>query len=188
MPDARMSSATPGDDVQESERPGAFDRLVVGMNALGSFWVLLLVLLVTSDALGRTFLNHPIQGTHEMIQISVVGIVFMQLADTIRTGRLTRSDSVLGILSEKRPRLAAALQCAFHLLGAAFMGIGLWGSVPLLREAIERGSYIGNEGIFTAPVWPVKTIIVMGLAVCLIQFLRLAIASFRQARERRGAS
>ena len=58
-----MSSATPGDDVQESERPGAFDRLVVGMNALGSFWVLLLVLLVTSDALGRTFLNHPIQHT-----------------------------------------------------------------------------------------------------------------------------
>jgi len=155
------------------------------MNALGSFWILLLVMLVTSDALGRTFLNHPIEGTHEMIQISVVGIVFLQLADTIRTGRLTRSDSILGVLNLQWPRFGAALQSAFYLLGAVFMGIGLWGSVPLLKEAIDRGSYIGNDGIFTAPVWPVKTIIVVGLAVCLVQFLRLAIASLRGARGQR---
>lgn len=180
-----MSNAKPGEGRQHSARLGAFDRLVVGMNALGSFWILLLVMLVTSDALGRTFLNHPIAGTHEMIQISVVGIVFLQLADTIRTGRLTRSDSVLAILNLHWPRVAAVLQCAFYLLGAAFMGIGLWGSVPLLKEAIDRGSYIGNDGIFTAPVWPVKTIIVIGLAVCLIQFLRLGFTAFRQAQRHR---
>jgi len=183
-----MSDANPEYGAREPGRLGAFDRLVVGMNALGSFWILLLVLLVTADALGRTFLNHPIQGTHEMIQISVVGIVFLQLADTIRTGRLTRSDSILVILYAKRPQLCAGLQCVFYVLGAAFMGIGLWGSVPLLIESVERGSYLGNEGIFTAPVWPVKTIIVIGLIACLVQFLRLALASFRLARTRSDAS
>lgn len=181
-----MSDATQEASAQQPVRPGAFDRLVIGMNALGSFWVLLLVILVTSDALGRTFLNHPIEGTHEMIQISVVGIVFMQLADTIRTGRLTRSDSILSLCNLHLPRVGAAMQGAFSVLGAVFMGIGLWGSVPLLKEAIDRGSYIGNDGIFTAPVWPVKTIIVLGLAVCLIQFLRLAIVAFRQAQGRRA--
>ena len=183
-----MSDATRDPGAQQTVRPGVFDRLVIGMNALGSFWVLLLVLLVTGDALGRTFLNHPIEGTHEMIQISVVGIVFMQLADTIRTGRLTRADSILGICNLRWPRVGAAMQCAFCVLGALFMGIGLWGSVPLLKEAIDRGSYIGNDGIFTAPVWPVKTIIVVGLAMCLIQFLRLAIVAFRQAHSRRAVS
>lgn len=152
------------------------------MNALGSFWVLLLVLLITSDALGRTFLNYPIAGTHEMIQISVVGIVFLQLADTIRTGRLTRSDSFLAVAHSGWPRAAAALDGLFCVLGAMFMGIGLWGSIPLLKEAIERRSYLGNEGIFTAPVWPVKTIIVVGLGVCLLQFLRLAVVAFRRVR------
>ena len=181
-----MSDASAGTGAQGAGRPGVFDRLVVGMNALGSFWILLLVLLVTGDALGRTFLNHPIAGTHEMIQISVVGIVFLQLADTIRTGRLTRSDSILGIVNLQWPRVGAGMQCAFYLLGATFMGIGLWGSVPLLKEAIDRGSYLGNEGIFTAPVWPVKTIIVIGLAVCLVQFLRLALAAFRSARGRQA--
>jgi hypothetical protein len=78
--------------------------------------------------------------------------------------------------------VGAALDGLFCALGATFMGIGLWGSVPLLKEAIERRSYLGNEGIFTAPVWPVKTIIVVGLAVCLLQFLRLAVAAFRRVR------
>lgn len=161
-------------------RLGAFHQLILGMNTVGSCWILLLVLLITSDALGRTFVNYPIAGTHEMIQISVVGIVFLQLADAIRTGRLTRSDSFLVVISMKWPRAGYALDGLFCLLGAIFMGIGLWGSVPLLKEAIDRGSYLGNEGVFTAPVWPVKTVIVLGLSVCLVEFLRLAIAALRR--------
>jgi TRAP-type mannitol/chloroaromatic compound transport system permease small subunit len=150
-----------------------FDRLIVGMNALGSVWILLIILLVNGDALGRSFFTHPIAGTHELIQISIVGIVFMQLGDAIRTGSLTRA--------------AAALEGAFLLLGAAYMALGLWGSVPLLQEAVRRNSWIGNEGVFTAPVWPVKTIIVIGLAVCMLQFLRMAVASLGTALGRRAA-
>jgi TRAP-type mannitol/chloroaromatic compound transport system permease small subunit len=158
---------------------GAFDRLIIGMNALGSIWVLFVIVLVNGDALGRSFFAHPIVGTHELIQISIVGIVFMQLADAIRTGRLTRADSFLEFVRARWPRAAAALEAVFMLLGAAYMAIGLWGSVPLLQEALRRNSWIGNEGVFTAPVWPVKTIIVIGLAVCMLQFLRLAAASLR---------
>jgi TRAP-type mannitol/chloroaromatic compound transport system permease small subunit len=179
-----VSTAAPGREAAEPERLGRFDRLVVGMNAAGSFWILLLVLLVTADALGRSFFTYPIVGTHELVQISIVGIVFLQLADAIRTGRLTRADSFLGALLLGAPRAGAALECAFFLLGAAYMGIALWGSFPLLVESIERKSYLGNEGVFTAPVWPVKTIIVLGLAVCMVQFLRLAAGAFRRARGR----
>jgi TRAP-type mannitol/chloroaromatic compound transport system permease small subunit len=152
------------------------------MNAAGSVWILLLILLVSADALGRSFFLYPIVGTTEMVTLSIVGIVFLQLADTIRGRRLTRSDSFLGVLQVLRPRAAAALEALFCLLGAAFMALGLWGSAPLLKEAVERNHWIGNEGVFTAPVWPVKTIIVFGLAVCLVQFLRLAARAFRQAR------
>lgn len=162
----------------------AFDRLVVGMNAAGSVWILLLILLVSADALGRSFFLHPIVGTTELVTISIVGIVFMQLADTIRGGRLTRSDSLLGMMAVLRPRVAAGMEAVFCLLGAAFMALGLWGSAPLLKEAIERNHWIGNEGVFTAPVWPVKTIIVAGLAVCLVQFLRLAVDAFRKMKAR----
>jgi len=180
-----VTSAAPGvapeADSGARQRLGPFDRLVVGMNAIGSLWIFAMILLVNGDALGRSFFTYPIVGTHEMVQISIVGIVFMQLADTIRTGRLTRADSFLGFLSRLAPRAGAALDALFMLLGAAFMAVGLWGSIPLLREAIQRNSWIGNEGVFTAPVWPVKTVIVLGLAVCLVQFLRLAVAGLRRA-------
>jgi len=149
------------------------------MNAAGSVWILLLILLVSADALGRSFFLHPIVGTTELVTLSIVGIVFMQLPDTVRGGRLTRSDSLLAALP---PRARAALEGLFCLLGAAFMALGLWGSAPLLKEAVERNHWIGNEGVFTAPVWPVKTLIVVGLAVCLIQFLRLAAAAFRNTK------
>ncbi|OGA17100.1 MAG: hypothetical protein A3H32_00245 [Betaproteobacteria bacterium RIFCSPLOWO2_02_FULL_63_19] len=177
-----MSSARTG----TPHRPGRFDRLVIGMNAIGSLWIFAMILLVTGDALGRSFFTHPIVGTHEMVQISIVGIVFLQLADTIRTGRLTRADSFLGAVQRIAPRAGAAMDALFMLLGAAYMAVGLWGSIPLLREAIQRNSWIGNEGVFTAPVWPVKTVIVLGLAVCMLQFLRLAVAGLRRAVAGRG--
>jgi TRAP-type C4-dicarboxylate transport system permease small subunit len=142
------------------------------MNAAGSVWILLLILLVSADALGRSFFLHPIVGTTELVTLSIVGIVFLQLPDTIRGGRLTRSDSLLAVLPQ---RVARRLEALFHLLGALFMGIGLWGSLPLLAEALERNHWIGNEGVFTAPVWPVKTLIVIGLAASLVQCLRRAL-------------
>ena len=140
-----------------------------------------MILLVTADAMGRSFFAHPIAGVTEMIQISIVGIVFSAIADAIRNGKLTRADSMLGLMMARRPRVAHAMEAAFLLLGAVYMGLCVWGSVPLLVEAIERKSYLGNEGVFTVVVWPVKAVIVIGLAVCLIEFLRQARRSFRSA-------
>lgn len=168
-------------DTQSSRPLGIFDRLVVGMNALGSLWILFLVLLVTSDAMGRSFFHRPIVGVTELIQISIIGIVFLQLADAIRTRRMTRADSFLTLLQRWRPRLASALEACFFLLGAAYLALGLWGSIPLLAEAYERDEVIGNTGVFTLIIWPIKTVIVLGLAVSLIELLRQSYGAWVRA-------
>jgi len=168
-------------DSRSNTPRGAFDRLIVGLNALGSLWILFLVLMVTADALLRSFFSHPIAGVTELIQVSILGIVFLQLGDAIRTGRLTRADSFLTLISGRSPRAANVMEGSFAVLSAVFMGLGLWGSIPLLMEAIERHSYLGNQGVFTVVVWPVKAIIVIGLAVCLVEFLRQAVRAFRRA-------
>ncbi|MFQ5923781.1 MAG: hypothetical protein ACE5M4_13145, partial [Anaerolineales bacterium] len=41
-------------------------------------------------------------------------------------------------------------------------------------ESVEKDFYVGVEGLFTAPVWPVKLIIVIGRIVTLLQFLVFA--------------
>ena len=51
------------------------------------------------------------------------------------------------------------------------MGLILYGSIPLFIESYQSDFYIGVEGLFTAPVWPIKLIIVIGCAVTLLQFL-----------------
>ena len=151
-----------------------FDRLVSLLNAIGSLWIFGLMVLINSEIVGRTLFNAPIQGIPEMIELSIVGIVFLQLGDATRSGRLTRSTGCIALIHGRFPRVGRSLGAAFDLLGALFMALILYGSVPLLIESIERGHYAGNIGVFTAPIWPVKTIILIGCVVTLLQFVVFA--------------
>ena len=58
----------------------------------------------------------------------------------------------------------------FDGLGVIFMGIILWGSVPVFIESYREDYYVGDIGIFTAPEWPVKLVIVVGCFVTALQF------------------
>ncbi len=173
-------------------RPGAatgpsaparlFGAVVGGMNAAGSCWIVVLMLLINVEAIGRSAFNQPIIGVIEMIEISIVGIVFMQLADSLRRGVLTRSDGLFNQVMARRPRAGHAMGTATCLTGAGFMALILSGSVPFLVDAWENDHYIGVEGMFTAPVWPVALIIVVAVTVTMIQFLIMLAAHLRAMR------
>jgi len=152
----------------------ALERLLSSLNALGSIWIFALMLLINADALGRTFWAAPIDGVNEMIELSLVGIVFLQLGDATRRGRLTRSDGFANLLLRHWPAAGRTLAAVFDLAGALFMAVIIWGSTPLLFEAIENDYFVGNEGVFTAPVWPIKLVIVIGCVVTMLQFVAFA--------------
>ncbi|MBF0277008.1 MAG: TRAP transporter small permease subunit [SAR324 cluster bacterium] len=129
------------------------------------------MVLINSDVVARGFFASPIDGVPEMIEMSIVGIVFLQIGDATRNGRLTRSDGFFQRILARYPTFGRYYGAAFDLLGAIFMFLIIIGSVPLLIEAYENDYYVGNEGIFTAPVWPIKTIILIGCGVTMTQFL-----------------
>lgn len=151
-----------------------FDRVLVSLNSLGSLWIFALTILINIDAFGRKLFAAPINGVPEIIELSIVGIVFLQLGDATRHGRLTRSDGLFKAVQKRWPSIGRVLGAVFDLLGALFMFLILYGSVPLLIESVEKDFYIGVEGLFMAPVWPVKLIIVIGCIVTLLQFLVFA--------------
>ncbi len=176
-----MAGENPRQDTIQPDAPpqgGAFislfDRLVSGMNGLGTVWIFVLMILINADAFGRTLLAAPIDGVIEMVELSLVGIVFLQLADAARRGRLTRSDGFFNLVLARRPRIGRYMGAAFDLLGAVFMTAIVFGSVPLLMDSIKNDYYVGNEGVFTFPVWPVKTIILIGCVIAGLQFLVFA--------------
>ena len=115
-----------------------------------------------------------------MIEISVIGIVFMQLADALRRGVLTRSDGLFNQVMRRKPAAGHVMAVVTYLLGALFMGLIIWGSVPFFIDAWENNYYVGVEGMFTAPVWPIALIIVIGVAVTMVQFVIVLAGYCRQ--------
>ena len=63
-----------------------------------------------------------------IVQLSVVFIVFLQLADVVRVDHLTRSDGFLNLLHSKRPNLTANLRRINNAVSAIFMGLIASGS------------------------------------------------------------
>lgn len=151
-----------------------FARMLGAMNALGTVWIFALMLLINSDIVGRELFRAPVRGTSELIALSIVGIVFLQLAHTLAVGRVTRSDVLIEGLLQRRPRLGRTLQGLSHLAGAVLLGLIFYGSLAPFRDALEIGEYVGAVGDFTAPTWPVRLIILVGSAATGVQYLVLA--------------
>ncbi|MFN4309215.1 MAG: TRAP transporter small permease subunit [Ferrovibrio sp.] len=156
-----------------------YARLLGAMNALGTVWIFLLMVLINSDILGRELFSSPVRGTTELLSLSIVGIVFLQLGHALMVGRMTRSDMVIETLLVKNPRFGRALQGLFALLGAALLAIIFWGSIAPFNEAIEIGEYVGAAGDFTAPTWPIRLLILIGSAATGLQYLVMAWQDFR---------
>ena len=128
--------------------PLGLHRLMQAMNALGTLWILALMVLINSDVIGRNLFGAPILGVPEMTSLSIVGIVFLQLADTLRCGRFTRADILLDSLKRRRPAAADLLQAVFHAIGALLMAAILWAAwAPLgsVRSTPESASASGPQ-------------------------------------------
>lgn len=169
-------------DAYHQPLPWGLHRVTQGLNALGTLMIIGLMLLINADIVGRTGFGAPLRGVSELVSLSIVGIVFLQLADTLRCGRFTRADMLLDRLKHQRPVVAAALQAVYHLLGAALMLIILWAAWPSLVESIRLREYVGAFGDFTAPVWPVRLMMLVGLSVTALTFLMLAGIDLRRAQ------
>lgn len=151
----------------------AFSRFVAGLNSVGGILIFALVVIINLDILSRFLFNAPIDGVTELVELSIVAIVFLQLSDAVRNGRLTRSDGLYSKIKDKNPRVGHMFGVFFDLAGAAFFLTLVAGSVPRFIDAWERGYYAGNKGIVVIPVWPVRLIIVIGAVTVVFVFLGL---------------
>lgn len=148
-----------------------FGALSAGLNALGTLWIFALMLLINADVLGRNFFLRPIAGVAEIVSLSIVGIVFLQLSNTLRSDRLTRSDMLLNLLQRRAPRLVLFIEVLFNLAGAFTLWVLVQASWPRFMTALARGETVGITGHFVAPTWPIKLILVVGAIALLVQFL-----------------
>ena len=168
----------------------AFDGTTELANGLGSVWILALMVLVVGDVVGRglsgllarvtgVVINLSIRGTPELVKLSIVGIVFLQVAHTLRHGRHVRSTVVTERL---RPRLAEAMTLVTHVLGAALCALIVWSSWDNMVRGWRIGEFEG-EGALRVPVAPSRTIVIVGTALFGLQFARLALGNLRRLQQ-----
>jgi TRAP-type mannitol/chloroaromatic compound transport system permease small subunit len=157
----------------------SFDAVISFMNSIGTVWVFVLLVIINLDIGGRAIFNSPLRGVPEVVAMSMVACVFLQIAHTLKVGRLTRSEVLLNLFQARFPKLRQFCEGLYHLVGACLLAVLFSASVPLFTHAWEIGEYVGAEGDFMVPIWPVKLIILMGCVAGSVQFLILAFRNFR---------
>lgn len=151
-----------------------FGAVLAALNSVGTLWILVLMVVVNADVVGRTVFTSPIPGVAEFGRLSIVGIIFLSLPHALREGRITRADSLLRKLEQGAPRLAAAVEAFFALAGAALFAVLFYGSYPFLLDSWRSGEYAGVEGYVTFPIWPVRLVILAGAGLACLQFMSIA--------------
>jgi tripartite ATP-independent transporter DctM subunit len=164
-----------------------FTNLMRWMNAAGVVWIFALTFLICADIAGRELFDSPITGVPEIVSLSLVASVFLQLAYAVHQARLTRAEVLVRKLEQRSPALAedwyavlAAVACVLFALTAA----GMW---PDFVRAVRTSEFAGVEGLFTIRVWPIKFLVVAGAAVAALECLRFLLVCRRRSSDLRAA-
>lgn len=144
--------------------------IAIAANAAGTFVVVALIAVVNYDIIARGLFSKPFLGAVEVVQFSMVLIVFLQLPDVVRVGRLTRSDGFLGLVKRRKPALGTAMSRIIDGISGLFMILVAIAIFPEFIEMWETKDFFGVPGVFTAPWWPVKLVIFLSACLCTIHF------------------
>ena len=110
-------------------------------------------------------------GAVELVQFSLVLIVFLQLPDVVRVNRLTHSDGFQLVIGKRFPVFTLWLRRIIDALSTAFMALIAIAIYPEFLKMWESNDFFGIPGVFTAPWWPVKLVILFSAALCALLFL-----------------
>lgn len=153
--------------------------LFEALSAVGGLLIVMLMCFIGADILGRTFLNRPVRGVAEIASLTIVAIVFLQLPQAVRGRRMLRSDSLLLSLGSRRPRIAHALDAVNALALGSMLAIILYFGVQPFLQSWRIGEYLGALGDFTAPLWPMRLMMLIGCLFAALYCTAMLVQSLR---------
>lgn len=153
-----------------------FFRLESLLNLTGGIVIFLLVLLATTNVLGRWLFDLPIDGYIDWVEQAMAFIAFLGLAYTQRLGGHIRMDIVVGQL---HGRLLWCSEFLSVLLMTLVTLVLIYGSYLHFWRAFE----IGDSSLdINLPTWPAKFVVPFALTVLLLRLLLQSWAYVRAIR------
>ena len=180
---SETGNSLPADAAREraASRHSVFGQITIALNAIGTALIVVMAIAVNADVFGRNLLNQPIAGVTEFIGLSIVAVVFLQMANTLREDRHITNDLLIAWLGRTRPRAASALYGLCHLFGGILLALIVWYVLPILRENYQGNFYLGSPGVAEVRVWPCMAAVLIGAVATTIQYVLLAWRNFRHA-------
>lgn len=143
-----------------------FSNLEKVLYLVGGGIMMAMMLLVTTDIAGRYLLNSPVQGTLELTQFFMVGMLYLSLGYIQYHKANIRIDLLLVRLS---PRTQLILAIIVYLLGLVFFALILWQGVRMSVDALVGGER--TIGSIRFPTYPARFAVPLGSLVLCVQLL-----------------
>lgn len=170
---------------ESAPRRSWFGAFTMVLNIVGTALIIAMAIAVNADIFGREAFNRPIPGVTEFVGLSIVAVVFLQMANTLREDRHVSNDLIMAAVGRSRPRVAQFFYALFHLVGAVLMALIAWYVWPIFAENYAGNFYKGTAGVIEIPVWPFMLVVLIGAGATTIQYLLLAWRDFGRAFRRR---
>ena len=152
-----------------------FNFITQSFNIIGTILIIFIMIIVNADVIGRELFLKPIAGVPMMVSMSIVAIVFLQTPQTFNRGRLTQNVSILNAIGRRTPLVKLLLDITYSI-AAFFLILQIFKSTyPLFIKSWVRNTYEGTIGDFTAPIWPIKFVILLGCFLLMVQIMLFGI-------------
>jgi len=125
-----------------------FSPLIPIVKYVGSFFIVVMMLLTVSDVIGRRLFNNPITGTYELSELMLIIVVFFSiiycqvLKGHISINLFTTS------LSARGQNILDAIMYVFFFLISCFLSWRLW----VYATEISQGNLV--HGVLAIPLAP----------------------------------
>jgi TRAP-type C4-dicarboxylate transport system permease small subunit len=142
-------------------------RIDIFMGYASACVVLVIMVFVSTDVVGRYFFNHPIPGTFEFSEVLLALIIFLALPYV----QYLKANIAIRILSDRYPPRASKIFNIFCLL----LGTVTFGLIAIQGMALFISSWQVreiSEGTIPFPIYPFKIFVPIGFGLL---FLRMAI-------------
>lgn len=157
-----------------------WSKIVEISTALGTALIGILGTIICADILVRNLAGASLPLISEAGALIVVTLVALQLASTVRDGRLARTELFISVAENRFPIIANGLKLVFDLTGAMIFGLICWASIRIVEKDMASSEFIGVPGIATLPTWPFRVLILIGFMIVTIEFSLRAITKFKR--------
>lgn len=146
----------------------AFDRALSAVeNALvviAGALVFFLMLYGTADVLSRWLLNRPLPSTYEYMELGMVAVVYLGVAQVQRLRGHIAVDFLNKYFPARMNEVIDVVNCLFGLL---LSGVIVWWGAAAAWSSYETGEYVGS--VARVHVFPARVALLLGLAVLFVR-------------------